>query len=329
VKRVVCIGGGTGLAQVLKGLSGSRLELTGVVGVTDNGGHTGVIRRALDMPAVGDLRSCLAALADRRGLWPHLLGHRFHRGELDGVSTGNMMLAALYEREKSLSGAVRALTRELALPMDILPVSDAASQVCARLSGGRVVKGEWEIILRKPRAPVARLFHGPPLPALPEVRRRLASADAVVLAPGCLLTGTISTLLADGVTEAIRRSKARLIQIVNLMTQPGQTDGFGARAHAEELERLSGLRPDALIVNTALPEKKLLARYSEAGAELVADDLGFDSSWEAVRGDYLERLTEESLAGYRRGGEGRWHGRPHFIRHDARALAKALLKALG
>lgn len=327
VRRVVCIGGGTGLAQVLKGLAGRPLRVTGVVGVTDNGGHSGVLRRSLGLPAVGDVRSCLAELA-RDPFWKQLLSHRFRGGELEGVSTGNLILAALCLREGSLSSALKSLTPRLELAAELLPVSDGNGHVCAKLASGRIVRGEWEIILRRPKLPVERLFHEPKLRTQPEVLERIRRAELVVFAPGCLLTGILSAVLTGGLREALARSRAVKLQVVNLMTQPGQTDGLGATGHVSEFERLSGVRPDVVVVNSSRPDAALVRRYGEHGARVVEDDIGPGFPARVVRGDFLERVGAAELKLYSRGG-GTWAARPHFIRHDSKALARAIVSFLG
>ncbi|GIX48832.1 MAG: hypothetical protein KatS3mg131_3043 [Candidatus Tectimicrobiota bacterium] len=159
--RIVTLGGGTGQATVLRALRHVPGEVTAVVGVTDDGGHSGQLRRVLGLPQVGDTRQCLEALLDEASLWGQLLRFRFSEGELRGVSVGNLILAALSRLRGGLGAAVEAVCREVALPQRVLPVSDASTRVGAELADGRRLVGEWQIIQRQPRSPITRVFLQP------------------------------------------------------------------------------------------------------------------------------------------------------------------------
>lgn len=323
--KIVCLGGGTGQAQVLKGLAKARVRLTSVVGVTDNGGHSGTLRTLFGIPQVGDLRSCLEALAPKGSLWSDILRHRFAEGDLAGASLGNLILAALTLRHGSLTQAALVVAKEMGLRSRVLPVSDGNSHICARLEGGKVLSGEWEILLRRPRKKILGLFHQPPLRATPEALQALRQADRIVICPGSLLTGILSCLLVRGVRQEIRRSRAQVIQIVNLMIQPGQTDGLNAYDHFRLLARHLERKPDAVLVNTGRPSPTILARYAEAGSAMVRDDGGWDRA-RVVKDDFAEKLEEGSLLRYDRPGSPKDRSRPHYIRHDPDKLAQALLE---
>ena len=328
MKRIVCLGGGTGQAQVLRGLRHSRdVRLTAIVNVTDNGGHTGELRRVFGVPAVGDLRAVLEALVPEHDILAHLLTHRFLSGKLDGTSLGNFVLLSLIERFGSLSGAAAFLTEQLRIPHRVIPASDASGDVCARLEDGKTIVGEWEIILRKPPQPIRHLFHKPRLPAHPEALREIRRADLVVFAPGSLYTGLLSCALAEGIPQAMREGKARTVYLCNLMTQPGQTLGLSARQHVEALAKHLGQPPDVVVLNSGAPSRWQLERYGEAGAEMVRDDVLDLPGIEVLRADLVEPLGKHS-ARYERGGKGRFHVRPHFIRHDPYKTAKLLLGLL-
>jgi len=328
IHRIVCLGGGTGQGQVLKGLKDKPVRLAAIVNVTDNGGHTGELRRLFGVPAVGDLRNCLEALCGEARLWEKLLSHRFRQGNLDGTSLGNLLLVALIQREGSLSKAADLVCRELGVRHRILPASDQPGQICARLEGGPVIEGEWEILLRNPRVRIVDLFHEPPIRGCRDSIREIEQADLIVISPGSLFTGILSCLITRGIRQALRRSRTKQVMVINLMTQPGQSDQFGAREHVQVLAHYMGRPPDVVVMNTGRPPPSLIRKYGEAGARMVEDDLGNPKEFRVIRADLVERFTEEAIRAYERGGKGRFHVRPHFIRHDPERLGRILLSLL-
>ncbi len=321
---IVTIGGGTGQAAVLRALLRFTKEITAVVGVTDDGGHSGLIRHSLGLPQVGDTRNCLSTLVDEESPWKTLLGHRFGQGELDGVALGNLVLAAFTLEQGSLSSATRRVSEMAGVKTPILPVSDGNANICAELVDGRVIEGEWEIIRRVPRTDVRRLFHRPMLKALPEVTAAIRAAKGIVLCPGTLRTGIISVLLADGMRQALEENACPKVYVMNVFTQPGNTDGFSAKRHVEELGRYLGHSPDRVIVNDGEVPPELLEHYHRAGHEPVVDDLGRAPGY-VYRADLVERAKDWQKHG--RTGTGLLAG-PHYVRHDPKKLAPLLKKAL-
>jgi uncharacterized cofD-like protein len=327
-RRVVCLGGGTGQSQVLRGLSRFPLDITALVGVTDNGGHSGLLRKIFGIPQVGDIRNCLASLAGNDHLTAELLRYRFTEGELDGVSLGNLIVTALLRMTGSLSAGIDVLRRELGIPHTILPVSDQSTHICAELADGRMVRGEWEIIRRMPRAPIRRLFHWPVVSCLPDCVRAIAHADLIVFCPGSLMTGILSALLTRGIQTAIRVSRARTVQVVNIMTQPGQTDGMSARDHIEILSQYLGTAPDAAIVNTRRPPAKWIRAYEKDGSEPVRLDVEGLRETRVIEADLLEPEGKDVLTLYARASGSAMSSGPHFIRHDPQRLGRVLRSLL-
>ena len=322
--RIVTLGGGTGQATVLRGLRAYDCQLTAIVGVTDNGGHSGLLRHALRMPQVGDTRQCLGALVDDPMLWKPLLQHRFTEGMLEGVSVGNVVLAALSATHGSLAAAVDMVHRAAQLTHRVLPVSDADTQIAAELSDGREVVGEWEIMQRHPRSDVRRLFLRPESVALPAVVEAIAAADVLLLCPGSFLTGTLAVLLHVGVRESIAASSARCLYICNMMTQPGQTDGWTARHHLEVLHDYLGRQVDGVVLNTGALPADLLEDYIQQGYQPVVNDLE-GTTYQVNAADLVEQLNAETIQAYTRPqGQGMAVGL-HLIRHDAHKLAAYLM----
>ncbi|MBI3269932.1 MAG: YvcK family protein [Planctomycetes bacterium] len=344
--RIVCLGGGTGQSVLLRGLSALPCELTGIVGVTDNGGHAGVLRRELGGPAVGDLRNCLGALAGDEP-WGRVFRFRFGEGGLSGVSLGNLLLAALSRELGGLSAAAEAARVTLGLRPAILPVSEGAAQVCARVGGAKVVAGEWEIIERRPRTPITRVFHRPPLRATREVLGALRRADLAVLCPGSLFTAVLSVLAVRGVAQALAR--VPVLAVTNLMTQPGQTDGMDWVDQLLAIERGLGKLPEFALVNDCAPPAKLAAAYAGLGSYPAAEAPGrwrrlgpSRGGWETVEciggsgraarslrvrfADLVERPRAAALRSYARSGA-RLKAWPHLIRHDPARLALEVHRA--
>src|SRR5215813_1304738 len=201
--HIVTLGNGTGQATLLRGLREYASEVTAIVGVTDNGGHSGQLRRLLHLPQMGDTRQCLSALLEAQSVWGQLLCHRFSEGDLRGLSLGNFILAALTQQYGSLYAAVEAVRQSAGLRQRVLPVSDGDTHIGAELQDGQCIVGEWEIIRRQPQTPIVRLFLHPPVAAHPTVLEAIAEADLVVICPGSLLTGTVALLLHQGMREAL------------------------------------------------------------------------------------------------------------------------------
>jgi uncharacterized cofD-like protein len=323
--HIVTLGSGTGQATVLRGLRSYDCEVTAIVGVTDNGGHSGALRRTLKMPQVGDTRQCLGALADESSAWGKLLQHRFADGELQGVSVGNLMLAALSTMHGRFSAAVEEVCQAAGIAQRVLPVSDTETDIAAECCDGRQWIGEWQIIQRQPRSEIVRLFLHPPAAALDQVVEAVAAADVLVLCPGSLVTGTLAVLLHAGMREAIAASSARCLYVCNLMTQPGQTDGFTVGQHLTLLHRYLGRQVDGVILNTAALPSDLEALYARQGAYPVRHDLTGADAVTVYLADLVEEPDAATVRAYRRAqGEGMQAGL-HLIRHDAHKLAAQLV----
>ena len=308
--RIVAIGGGTGLPNLLTGLKEYTDNLTAIVTVADDGGSSGRLKRQFRIPPPGDVRNCLVALADEEPLMSRLFQHRFaHKGELEGHTFGNLFLAALTDISGDFSRALAESHRVLAVRGRVEPVTMNLVQLAARLKNGRTVRGESRIA--RAGSPVERVHLIPPRPkANPEAVRAIAKADIIVLGPGSLYTSVVPNLLVPEIREAVTGSRALKIYVCNIMTEPGETDGFSAGDHVEVLVRyLKDGAPDAVVLNVEMPDDGVLIRYRTEHAELVRNDevrvrsLGSH----VVRGRLLAERTD-------------------FIRHDAAKLSRVIMK---
>ena len=231
--RVVCLGGGTGLSMILRGLK-RVADVTAVVTTTDDGGSSGRLRRDFSMPAPGDLRSCLVALAEDESLVGQLFQHRFTTGELAGHSFGNLFLAGLTDMFGSFDRAVSESARVLAVAGRVVPSTVDMVELVARFADGREVRGETALAADGAQCQHVRL--DPPDPsAHPRALQAIARAEAIVMGPGSLFTSTLPPLLVPGIAEAVRAATVPRIYVCNLLQQPGETDGYRASDHVSRI----------------------------------------------------------------------------------------------
>ncbi|GGE04203.1 gluconeogenesis factor [Marinithermofilum abyssi] len=272
--RLVVIGGGTGLAVMLRGLKELPVDITAIVTVADDGGSSGRLRSDLQMPPPGDVRNVLIALADTEPLLEKVFQYRFENGDgLAGHNLGNLMIAALKDITGDFNHAIQEMSRVLAVRGRVLPASENEVVLSAEMCDGTIVQGESSIPKSGKR--IRRVFLQTPEPkALDEALAAIAEADGIVLGPGSLYTSILPNLLVKGMADAVRASAALKIYVCNVMTQPGETDGYTAADHVEAVHRHIGPRFfDAVIVNNELPTPTVQQKYAEEGAEPVLPDI--------------------------------------------------------
>lgn len=269
--KIVVIGGGTGLSVLLRGLKEYTSNLTAIVTVADDGGSSGRLRGDLGMLPPGDVRNCLVALADKEPLMEELLQYRFPTGELAGHNLGNLLLAALNNMKGGFNEAIKALSRVLAIRGQVLPVTLEDVCLCAEMEDGEVVRGESQI--PKSGKKISRVFLKPEVCyPVKEALQAIECADAVILGPGSLYTSVLPNLLVQGVTDALANTRATKIYVCNIMTQPGETDGYSASDHVKAIYKHSGLIVDWIVVNKESVHGRILSRYRKEGAVPVRVD---------------------------------------------------------
>ena len=278
--NLVAIGGGNGLSTLLSGLKKFvktddgefvRLEkLSGIVAVSDDGGSSGRLRDELQMLPPGDIRNCMVALSEDSHLLSRLFQHRFRgSGELGGHSFGNLFLAALSEITGDFAEAVKISSEILVSKGHIYPATVADVRLAAELKNGKITRGETNI--SKIGNSIKRLYLEPETcHPLPETLIAINEADIITVGPGSLFTSLLPPLLVKGVSEEIAASSAIKIFICNLMTQPGETEGFSAKRHLEIVrEYAPEIDFDFIIVNNRLISDEQIARYSSEGAKQI------------------------------------------------------------
>ncbi len=309
--HIAVIGGGTGLSTLLRGLKSHTNNLTAVVTVFDDGGSSGRLRRELGILPPGDIRDCLVALAESEPLMTRLFEYRFQGGALDGHAFGNLFIASLTGVTGDLESAIKETSKVLNIRGRVLPSAVEDVVLWAEFTDGTTVEGESQITRARKRIRRVGLKPADVAP-LPEVLQTLSDAELIVLGPGSLYTSVIPNLLVRGVADAIRASRALRVYVCNVMTQPGETDGFSASDHVRVLHELIG--PGVIthvLVNVQPPRNRaLLARYEAESAEPVTPDL------EAVAQLGVVPVGEALIS------------EEHLVRHDPHRLAHALLRVV-
>lgn len=310
--RLVAIGGGTGLATLLRALKRLPLgSLAAIVTVSDDGGSSGRLRREFDMPPPGDVRNCLVALAEDDELLTRLFAFRFPGdGPTGGHPLGNLFMTALHHLTGDFPRAVRLAAEVLRVRGAVLPATGDKVTLLGEAPHGARLHGETAIAHG---GPPARVWLEPANPrALPEALAAVAAADVIVIGPGSLYTSLIPNLLVPALRQAVVQAPARKVYVANLVTQPGETDGFDLERHLAELARYApGLLPDVVVLNTRPLPPDVAPLYAAAGAELVVAS----GTWHGP-GVLLQRhllgVTGEAT-----------------VRHDVELLAGALAEVLG
>lgn len=318
--NVVAIGGGTGLATLLRGLkrhvaggSASRRKaaiqsLSAIVTVTDEGGSSGRLRRDFRILPPGDIRNCLVALAEDETLFAKLFNYRFKSGlGLRGHSFGNLFLTALAHLTGDFSKAVRLSSEILAVKGEIFPATLADIHLKAKLRDGRTIYGESRIT--KTSVPIAALSIVPRrCKPLPEALAAIKAADLVTVGPGSLYTSLIPNLLVEGIADEIARSKALKLYIGNMMTQPGETHRYSAADHLIALHQHAGGKIfDGVILSSTGFSPVMERRYASQRASPVVNDL-----------DRIEALGVRPIQADLLAAD-------HMARHDSGRIARLLL----
>ncbi|WP_277621515.1 gluconeogenesis factor YvcK family protein [Indiicoccus explosivorum] len=309
-KRVVIIGGGTGLSTLLRGLKDLDLDLTAIVTVADDGGSSGRLTSALDIPAPGDIRKVIAALSDAEPLVEEMFQFRFRNSvDLKGHSLGNLMLAALTEITGDFAHAVKEMSRVLNIKGTVLPAANQIVTLHAEMTDGTVISGESKIPAG--RQPIKRVFIEPDSArALCDSVDAIHAADIIVIGPGSLYTSILPNLLVTDIREAVLASAAKKLYICNLMTQAGETHNYSSADHVRALyDHVGEAFLDAILLNIAELPPKTAERYKQEKAAPVLFD--------------VERLQKLGLEVYREDIASVQQG---SVRHEPRKVAEWLYR---
>jgi uncharacterized cofD-like protein len=319
--RIVVIGGGTGLSTLLRGLKRHTANLTAVVTMTDDGGSSGLLQRQMagGMLPPGDIRNCLVALADAEPLMQELFQYRFETKDdqdgLSGHSFGNLLIAAMANITGDFEQAIEKTSSILAIRGRVLPSTVESVLLVGEMADGREVTGETSIAHDPSAISNIKLCPEAPKP-LPVVIEAISTADVIVMGPGSVFTSVIPNLLVREIAEAVAASRAPKVYVCNVMTQPGETDGYAASDHVKAIQDhvLKHHLPegerviDYVLMNTARPsDEELLARYKKTGSQFVEPDAAEITAlgYKPISGNFISESA--------------------VVRHDPEKIAKAIL----
>ena len=311
--KVVVIGGGTGLSTMLRGLKQYTSHITAIVTVGDDGGGSGKLREDLGMLPPGDIRNCILALADTEPLMEDLLQYRFTEGSLKGQCFGNLFLAAMAGISENFEDAVQKMSSVLAVKGKVLPVTLDDMKLVAELENGEIIEGESkipsEVIVRNTRIKKIAIK---PIDAKPleEAIKAINNADVIIMGPGSLYTSIIPNLLVKGIPEAICKSPAKKVYISNVMTQPGETDGFKVSNHLKVLMDYGVAENiDYVIANNGIIPPDIKEKYAKENAELVVLD------YENISNLNVNVIEADLIKITKR-----------YVKHNAEELAELIMK---
>jgi len=310
--KMVVVGGGTGLSSLLRGLKVYSANITAIVTVADDGGSSGRLRQEFGVLPPGDIRNCLAALADQEKLLTELFQYRFQAGNgLVGHSFGNLFLTAMSEITGDLERAIAASSQVLAVRGRVLPAT--LSDVClwAQLEDGRRIEGESNITAANGK--ILKIGCTPERPpALPAVLKAIHEADYIIIGPGSLYTSIIPNLLVPEIADAIAKTSVPRIYVCNIMTQPGETVGYTVGDHIRAIDEACG-QPlfDAVLVHRKVPSAQSLINYAQVGSHPVFLDR--DAVAKLGRRIVLSNVMDEDQD-------------TNWVRHNPERLARVLLR---
>lgn len=315
-KNIVTIGGGTGTFVVLSGLKKlPDVELSAIVSASDDGGSTGRLRDAHGILPVGDLRQALVALSpdEVSPTLRKLFTHRFSKGDIEGHNLGNLLITGLTEMLGDIGEAIEVSSNILRVEGRVIPVCRVPTTLVAELEDGTMLVGEHEIDeCKKKRSKIKRISLKESEPVCASAVNAIQNADLIILGPGDLYTSTLANFVVPGVVDAIRKSKAKIVYVVNLFTKKGQTDNFTANHHVDEISRYVGKKPDYILMHKGEFPKKELKQYKKAEEFPIVDDL---EGSEIVR-DNFAIIAEDKATGdilHR-----------SLIRHDSKKIAEVI-----
>ncbi len=327
IRKIVCIGGGTGVSVVLSGLKKCPINLSAIVSMADSGGSNRVIRDEFGLLPTSDLRQCFVALAedsnDPEQSLRKLFTYRFNKGRgFKGMTFGNLFMIALTDIFGSQIEAIKKTSQILKIKGKVLPVTLIDSNLVAIYEDGTKVVGEHFIDEPKHdgRLKIKKIYLQPKTKTYPEVIQAILKADLIVIGPGDLYTSLIVNLLVKRIAEALRKTRGKIVFVLNLMTKYGQTYGFTAKDHIRTLEKYLGKnRLDFVLVNSKPFPEVALKKYKKEQEFPVIDDLE-DNYFKVIRSDFFSKKETKKIPSDTL--------KRSLIRHDPNKLARVILSLI-
>lgn len=291
MKKVVVFGGGTGLSSLLSGLKLFPLDVTTVIAVSDNGSSTGVLKEELNIPAVGDIGKVLLSMANVDSDFVELLGYRFSKeGTLHNHPVRNIMLAALIDTKGSLSEATKYMAKLLQVKGTVLPLTEEKVELVGK---GNLKEYFGEESVSANIKEIKKLYYDHDIHICKEVKEKIKEADLIIFSPGSLYTSILPHLLAKEVVDALNASKAPLMYISNLVTQPGETDDYNVGDHINVLNHyLNGRKIDIVIANNGEVDNKVKKKYLDTEGKTIVQIEGVNDKETTVIADNIFSIED-------------------------------------
>lgn len=328
--KIVIIGGGTGSFVALSGLKKYPVELSAIVSMMDSGGSSGKLRDELGVLPPGDIRQCLVALSTSSKLLRDLFMYRFEEGDLKGHNFGNIFLSSLEKTTGSMEKAITEVGKILRIHGQVIPVTFKKADLCVELMDGKKIIGETHIDevdlpagrqgQKINRAKIKKAFLKPSISANPSAIAEIRKADYIIIGPGDLYTSIIPNLLVIGIADAIKKSRAKKLYVMNLMTKYGQTTHYTAQNHIEDLEKYVGKGTiDTILINIKRPSQETLSWYEDFDEQPVINDLSGENYFiykkNLLKDIILKKSSTDSL-------------KRSIIRHDSDKLARVIMRII-
>lgn len=319
-KKIVAIGGGTGLSTLLRGLREyDNINISAVVAMMDDGGSSGRLKEEFGVLPPGDIRNCLIALSKRENLLTKIFNYRFpvtkKKPQVGGHSLGNLLMLALSDIYGGFDKAIQKISEILSIRGKVLPITLQPAQLVAVLEDGRKTIGETRIA--KSKKPIKKLLLNPTkVKHYPEVVDEILSSNMIVVGPGSLFTSILPNLIIEEVAEAISKSYGKKVYVCNIMTQPGETDNYTVADHIRKIYEhcKNKFIFDYVIVNSGKLSKKILKNYTKEKSYPVKIDN------DMILKNLTKNVIKDSFVRLNKDGK--------FIRHDSKKLAEVLLSVL-
>lgn len=323
-KKIVILGGGSGTAVVLSGLKNSSHQLSAIVVVSDSGGSTGRLRDEFGFLPVGDLRQCLAALAsgDDQEKIRQVLLYRFPKGQgLRGHNLGNLILTALEDIEQSPGKAIETAAKIFRTKGSVFPITEQSVDLVVEYQDGTIKLGEDHLDdLQSDGQKIKKIKLSPRASIYPHAKKAIQSANMIVIGPGDLYGSLLPNTLVRGFKSALKKSGAKFVYVVNLMTHFSQTNKMTAQDHLSEIKRYCGRSPDVVIVNSGAISTLTLNHYRNQKEYPVVDDLPRSTDYTIVRDNFISTIAVKQ------------HPNDTVVRsvlrHNQKKLAQTLLQLL-
>lgn len=261
-KKIAVLGGGTGMSVLLRGLKKLPFDISAIVSVCDDGQSTGRLREEFNVPAVGDIRKVIVSLSNDSKQFDKLFHYRFDTSsDLDGHALGNLLLIGASDIAGNMSDGVELINDLLSLKGKVIPLTEDNVTLIGKMEDNSIIEGEHHIT--EDKRMIQEVYYKEKPTVTPEALMAIREADAIILSMGSLFTSIMPNLICEDIQKEIENSKAKIIYVCNIVTQPGETDDFAVSHHIKLLNKYLGRRNiDAVVVNTGAIAPEIVEKYA-------------------------------------------------------------------